>query len=256
MTKNLTLIGMSDFPEFNEGDKVSELILINARRHNITLINNDILIITQKIISKVEYRLRDLRAVNPSTEAYRIAKISDKRPQLVQLILDESQEVLRIRKGLIIVRHKLGFVCANAGIDHSNTVPNDDNNNYVLLLPENPDQSAQNIKAHIEAETGNQVGVLIIDSHGRAWRNGTTGTAIGLAGIPGLVDLRGRKDLYGYTLRATLVAAADELAAAASLLMGQADEGIPCVVARGFPYELRDSKLKELIRDEDNDLFR
>ena len=125
---------MSDFPEFNEGDKVAELILNNARRHNIPLFNHDIYIITQKIISKVEYRLRDLRAVNPSTEAYRIAKIADKRPQLVQLILDESQEVLRIRKGLIIVRHKLGFVCANAGIDHSNTVPNDDNNNYVLLL--------------------------------------------------------------------------------------------------------------------------
>ncbi len=256
MVKQLTLIGMSEFPAISGGCNIVDFLLSNARRHNISILDKDIFIITQKIISKSENRLRDLRDVNPSAEAYRIANITEKRPQLIQLILEESKEVLRIRKGLIIVKHRLGFVCANAGIDHSNTVEDDEGNNYVLLLPENPDQSAQVIKNKIEAETGKHVGVLIIDSHGRAWRNGTTGVTIGLAGIPGVVDLRGKKDLFGYTLRVTQVAAADELAAAASLLMGQADEGIPCVIARGFPYELRDSCLNELIRNEEHDLFR
>lgn len=198
----------------------------------------------------------DLRTIKPSLNAKRISRITQKNPELIQLILDESKKVLRIRKGLIIVRHKLGFVCANAGIDHSNTVQGEESRHFVLLLPEDPDKSARNIQTKIEAQTGCKVGVLIIDSHGRAWRNGTVGATIGIAGVPGIVDMRGKFDLYGYKLRATIIAAADELAAAASLVMGQADESIPCVIARGFPYPLRESNLQELIRSEKNDLFK
>lgn len=252
----LSIIPILGIPDIKSGDCLPEIIIKNARSHNIKLFNYDILVITQKIVSKSENRLVDLRLIKPSSKAKQIARITKKNPQLVQLILDESKTVLRIRKGLIIVRHKLGFVCANAGIDHSNTIPGEEASNRVLLLPEDPDKSAKKIQTDIEKKTGCKVGVLIIDSHGRAWRNGTIGTTIGIAGVPGIVDMRGKPDLYGYKLRATFIAAADELAAAASLVMGQANESIPCVIARGFPYPLRDSSLQELIRSEKADLFK
>lgn len=253
--KTLKLVGLRHIPRIKEGSNLSLLILKSARRQLFPIKNNDIVVITQKIISKSERRLVDLRSIHPSSEAIKISQLVEKTPQLVQLILDESKEVLRVRKGVIIVKHRLGFVCANAGIDHSNTVEHDPDSNYVLLLPKDPDKSARQIQVEIEKATGKQVGVLIIDSHGRAWRNGTVGTTIGAAGLPGLVDLRGKQDLFGYTLKATQVAASDELAAAASLLMGQADEAIPCVIARGFPYPLREFHLNELIRPDEEDLF-
>jgi len=175
----------------------------------------------------------------------------------VELMLGESNEVLRTRKGVIVVEHKLGFVCANAGIDHSNVMGDGDSNeDYVLLLPEDPDRSAKELREEIKQKTGKSLGVMIIDSHGRAWRNGTVGICIGLSGVPALVDERGWQDLFGYTLKATLVAVADELAAAASLMMGQAAEGTPAVHVRGFPYPLGEGTLKELIRPKDMDMFR
>lgn len=256
MNKQINLFALTEFPLIKPGDNIPDLIIENARSHNLNLLDLDIVIITQKILSKSEGRYRNLQSIIPSHKAKRLARITEKKPQLIQLILDESQQILRVRKGLIIVRHRLGFVCANAGIDHSNTSPDDQNNSMVLLLPENPDKTANEIRDSIKKKTGKEVGVLIIDSHGRAWRNGTTGTTVGISGVPGIVDLRGKKDLFGYTLRATQVAAADELAAAASLLMGQADEGIPVVIARGFPYPLRESSLKELIRSQEYDLFK
>ena len=173
-----------------------------------------------------------------------------------------------MRVGAIIVEHKLGFVCANAGIDHSNVNPPEisealredfgspNADDWVLLLPEDPDQSAVNLRNQIQNRTGKRIGILIIDSHGRAWRNGTVGAAIGIAGLPGLEDLRGKPDLFGYKLQVTQVGVADELAAAASLGMGQAAEGTPVVHARGFPYPLREASVKELIRPKDQDLFR
>jgi coenzyme F420-0:L-glutamate ligase/coenzyme F420-1:gamma-L-glutamate ligase len=155
------------------------------------------------------------------------------------------------------VEHRLGFICASAGIDHSNVRGEDGNpEDWVLLLPENPDRSALEIRFKIKVATGNRIGVMIIDSHGRAWRLGTIGTAIGISGLPGVVDKRGWQDLFGYRLKITIVAAADELAAAASLVMGEAAEGIPAVHVRGFPYPLRESSLNELIRSKENDLFR
>jgi coenzyme F420-0:L-glutamate ligase/coenzyme F420-1:gamma-L-glutamate ligase len=158
---------------------------------------------------------------------------------------------------VIIVEHRLGFVCANAGIDHSN-VKGDDiaGEEWVLLLPLDPDASAQRIREGLEAYSGARLGVLIIDSHGRAWRMGTMGVAIGVSGLPGLMDLRGRPDLFGYNLRVTQVGVADELAAGASLVMGQAAEGTPVVHVRGFPYPLREACLEELLRPKELDLFR
>ena len=254
--KSLEFIGLRGLPIVQPGDCISKLIINNARSHKIQFFNNDILIIAQKIISKSESRLIDLRTINPGKKAVFISKITMKDPRLIQLILMESEEILRMRKGLIITRHKNGFVCANAGIDHSNTVADDIELNMVLLLPEDPDKSARMIRDQISGETGKKVGVLIIDSHGRAWRNGTVGTTIGIAGVPGVVDLRGHEDMFGYKLKSTFIAAADELAAGASLLMGQANEQIPVVIARGFPYPLRESKLSELIRIKKNDLFK
>jgi coenzyme F420-0:L-glutamate ligase/coenzyme F420-1:gamma-L-glutamate ligase len=169
------------------------------------------------------------------------------------LILDESHTVLRARPGLLVVEHRLGFVSANAGIDHSNVGEIED---MVLLLPEDPDASAARLRGALEAASGTRLGVLIIDSHGRAWREGTVGVAIGVAGLPGVVDLRGRPDLFGRELRATVLGAADELAAAASLVMGQAGEGCPAVHARGFPYPLRGGRLSELLRPKERDEFR
>ena len=156
-----------------------------------------------------------------------------------------------------MVEHKLGFVCADAGIDRSNVKQDQGSGaESVLLLPEDPDRSAREIRQVLEKNTGQRIGVLIIDSHGRAWRNGTVGISIGFSGLPGIVDLRGNPDLYGYELKATQIAAVDELAAAASLMMGQADEGLPAVHVRGFPYPLQEGSFLEIPRELESDLFR
>ena len=240
-------------PIIQPGDDLVSIILASLQQAGINLSDGDILVLAQKIVSKAESRLFDLAQVTPSESAYQLAASTEKDPRLVELILRESRQVLRSRPGSIIVEHRLGFVCASAGIDHSNVQGEEE---WVLLLPENPDASAQRIRAGLEEASGNRLGVMIIDSHGRAWRLGTVGVAIGLSGIPGLVDLRGQPDLFGYTLRITLIGAADELAAGASLVMGQAAEGTPVIHVRGFPYPLSDGSLQELLRPKENDLFR
>ena len=195
--------------------------------------------------------------MKPSAQAIELAEKTEKDPRVVELILQESAEVLRHRQGLIIVEHRLGFVCANAGIDRSNVNQNDDPlNEYVLLLPENPDQSAKNIRQVLENTSQKRIGVLVIDSHGRAWRNGIVGISIGFSGLPGIVDLRGEPDLFGSQLQVTQIAVVDELSAAASLIMGQADEGLPVVHVRGFPYPLQDGSFEEMPRNREKDLFR
>ncbi|HET8562385.1 MAG TPA: coenzyme F420-0:L-glutamate ligase, partial [Candidatus Binatia bacterium] len=247
-----------------QGDDLADIVIRAVDQNYISLEREDILVFAQKIISKSEGRAVNLAAVTPSQRARDLAVQIDKDPRLVELILAESKEVLRTRPGTIIVEHKLGFVCANAGIDHSNVngpLPlgehkEETDAEWVLLLPKDPDRSAEILRDKIKARKGIRIGVLIIDSHGRAWRNGTVGMTIGLAGLPGLQDLRGQPDLFGYTLRITQVGVADELAAAASLVMGQAAEGTPVVHVRGFPYSLREGSLKELIRPEEQDLFR
>jgi len=263
----LTLTPLQRIPLIRRDDNLADIIVKSLIDSNISIQDSDILVIAQKIISKAEGRAVNLSTVTPSQRAIELAKKTEKDARVVELILQESNEILRTRVGAIIVEHKLGFVCANAGIDHSNVSPPETSEvskdfgslpaeDWVLLLPENPDLSAKNIRMQIEEKTGRHIGVTIIDSHGRAWRNGTAGVAIGISGLPGLEDLRGKPDLFGYKLQVTQVGVADELAAAASLMMGQAAEGTPVVHVRGFPYPLREGALKELIRPKEQDLFR
>ena len=253
----LTLTPLSNIPLIRQGDNLADIIIGALQATAIQLRGNDILVIAQKVVSKAEGRLVNLTTVTPSVKALELAVPTEKDPRVVELILRESNEILRTRPGAIIVEHKLGFVCANAGIDHSNVQGQGGNpEDWVLLLPECPDRSAEQIRQRIESMTNAQIGVLIIDSHGRAWREGTVGAAIGLSGLPGVLDLRGKPDLFDFHLRITQVGVADELAAAASLMMGQAAEGTPVVHARGFPYSLREGSLKELLRPKDQDLFR
>ncbi|MFZ1042646.1 MAG: coenzyme F420-0:L-glutamate ligase [Anaerolineales bacterium] len=249
----LTLTPLKDIPLIRQNDDLADIIVSSLEHTNITLEDNDIFVLAQKVVSKAEGRMANLAAVIPSPHAIELAAQIEKDTRLVELILQESNSVVRTRPGTIVVEHKLGFICANAGIDHSNVTGEDE---YVLLLPENPDQSASKIRAKIESKTNKKIGVMIIDSHGRAWRIGTEGVCIGLSGIPGVIDERGWKDLFDYTLRITVVGVADELAAAASLVMGQASEGTPIIHVRGFPYPLREGSLKELIRPKEQDLFR
>lgn len=253
----LVLSPLSTLPLIQPGDDLGEILLAALVQEDITLQEGDVLVLAQKIVSKAEGRLFNLTEVNPGPRAIELAQKTEKDARLVELMLRESRKVLRSRKGTIIVEHKLGFVCANAGIDHSNVEGSwGDSEDWVLLLPEDPDASAARIRAKLEAAAGVRLGVVIIDSHGRAWRLGTVGVTIGLSGVPGLVDLRGEPDMFGYRLRITQVGAVDELAAAASLMMGQAAERRPAVHVRGFPYPLREGSLRELIRPEEMDLFR
>ena len=251
--RELRLIALPGIPEVQRSAALCELLLAAITRSGMRLQAGDILVLAQKIISKAEGRVVQLAAVTPSEQAQDLARMAGKDPRMVELMLRESRKVLRVKPGVIIVEHKLGFVMANAGIDQSN-VPGGDA--AVLLLPQDPDAFARKLRDELCATAGVDIGVLIIDSFGRAWRNGVSGTAIGVAGLPALIDLRGSKDREGRTLKVTQVAAADELAAAASLVMGQADEGTPAVLVRGFPYALRDSSVKELLRPEAEDLFR
>lgn len=253
-TARLELTPLSGMPTVRAGDDIAELIVTALQSSAIELRAGDIFAIAQKIVSKAEGRAVCLEEVLPSDRARELGAITEKDPRLIELILRESRKILRAERGNIIVSDIRGFVMANAGIDASNVETS--NGETVLLLPENPDQSAVDIGRAILSRTGVDIGVLINDSFGRAWRMGTIGTAIGLSGMPGLIDLRGVPDRNGRQLRSTDIGAADELAAAASLVMGQADEGTPVVHVRGFPYPLRQGRAAELIRPESNDLFR
>jgi coenzyme F420-0:L-glutamate ligase/coenzyme F420-1:gamma-L-glutamate ligase len=253
----LILTALKKIPLIRHGDNLADILVNALPESDLELRNNDIFVVAQKVVSKSEGRMVNLADITPSPRAMELAPQVEKDPRLIELILRESNEVMRTRKDVIVVEHRLGFVCANAGIDHSNVMGEGDaKGEYVLLLPENPDASAKKLREEIQRKTQTNIGVMIIDSHGRAWRNGTVGICIGLSGIPALVDERGWKDLFGYTLKATVVGVADELAAAASLVMGQAAEGTPVIHVRGFPYPLSEGTLKELIRPKDMDMFR
>jgi coenzyme F420-0:L-glutamate ligase / coenzyme F420-1:gamma-L-glutamate ligase len=248
----LCLTALPGIPTVAEGDDLARLVVDAAGRAALVLAAGDILILAQKIVSKAEGRRVCLADVSPSARARDLAATVEKDPRLVELILQESREVLRAKPGVLVVVHRLGFVLANAGIDASNV----EHDESVLLLPVDPDASAERLRVGLSAAAGIALGVVINDSFGRAWRLGTVGTAIGLAGLPGLVDLRGRPDRNGRALRVSELGAADELAAAASLLMGQGDEGRPVIHARGFPYAPRAGRASELLRPPQLDLFR
>jgi coenzyme F420-0:L-glutamate ligase/coenzyme F420-1:gamma-L-glutamate ligase len=253
--QQLTFTALPDIPFIQPDDDLTAIILAGLSAAEVTLCDGDVLVVGQKVISKAEGRIVDLTHVHPSAEANALAEETGKDPHLVELILRESKEVLRKRENLIIVEHRLGFVCANAGIDRSN-VENENDGEWVLLLPEDPDKSARNLRDRIHKASGLDIGVLINDSHGRSWRMGTVGVCIGIAGFPAIVDLRGQKDLFGYTLRSTVIGLADEIAAGASALMGQAAEKQPVIHVRGLPYPLREGSMSEIIREKDLDLFR
>ena len=254
---SLTLTPLPQIPLIRPGNDLADILLSGLKSASIDLQDDDILVLAQKIVSKAEGRLVNLREVIPSERANTLAAIAEKDPRLVELILRESREILRTRPGTIIVEHRLGFICASAGIDRSNVQgEGKESDDWVLLLPEDPNRSAAEIRKRLELASNKRLGVMINDSHGRAWRLGVIGTCIGLSGIPAIVDKRGNPDLFGYRLQITLIAAADELAAAASLIMGQANEGTPAIHVRGFPYPLRESSLGELLRPRDQDMFR
>ena len=254
--RSLQLTALSDFPLVRAGDDLARMILDSLDSGGVRLETGDVLILAQKIVSKSEGRLVDLKGIDPSVRARAIAEKCRKDPRFVEIVLRESREVLRVRPGLLVVEHRLGFICANAGVDRSNIGAEQDEGEWVLLLPADPDASCRSLRGRLREMAGAEVGVVINDSHGRAWRNGIVGVAIGVAGLPALEDLRGRMDLFDYQLQITQVAAADELASAASLLMGQADEALPVVHARGFPYPMRESTMAELLRPKDEDAFR
>ncbi len=257
MTHTLTLTALPNIPLIQPGDDLCALILKSLADAGLQLQTDDVIVLAQKIVSKAEGRLVRLADVTPSARALELAPQLQKDPRHVEVILRESKEIVRMRPGVIVVEHRLGYVCANAGVDHSNVAPHaipaDDT---LLMLPLDPDRSCAELRDQLYEATGVRVGVIVNDSHGRAWRTGTVGIALGVAGVPALLDLRGTPDLFEYPLQVTQVGLADELAAAASLLMGQAAEGRPVIHIRGTPYPLRDGNAQELIRAKDMDLFR
>lgn len=250
----MQLLSLPGIPEIQPGDDVADVILQGLGRAGLVLEQGDIIAIAQKIVSKAEGRYRFLDEITPSEQAITLAPQCDKDPRLVQLVLDESVEVLRTRPGVIIVQHRLGYVHANAGIDRSNLPASE--RERVLLLPENPDGSAEKIRSVLSASFGVDIGVLINDSAGRAWREGTAGFAIGTAGFEPLCDMIGHHDRHGRPLEITRVAVADELAAAASYMMGQADESRPVIIIRGARPKLGEYPSSLLIRQKQGDLFR
>jgi len=257
----LTYFGVDGIPMVEPGDDLVDQIDRAITAMGESLVDNDVIVIAQKIISKAEDRYLDLRTVTPSEEAIALGEKVDKDPRKVQAILDESVEVVRARPGVLIVEQRNGFVQANAGIDQSNiTMGDGDPDDLCLLLPLDSDASAAKIRQEIQERFGVVVGVIINDSLGRAWRNGTLGLAIGVAGFTALEDYIGGQDIYGRELLVTQVGAADEMAAGASLVMGQTTEKTPVVVVRGYePTEPDDAELrgvKPLIRPKDMDMFR
>lgn len=251
----LRALALAGIPAVRTGDDIATLMVEAMQRSGIEPQPGDVLAIAQKIVSKAEGRMVELATVTPSPRAQALAITVEKDARLVELILRDSTEVVRHRKGVLVVEHRSGVILANAGIDASN-VGAGDGDSHVLLLPEDCNRSCRDIRERIAQRTGVTLAVIINDSLGRAWRNGTVGTALGAAGLPALLDLAGTPDLNGRALRTTEVGLADEIAACASLLMGQANEGTPAVLLRGLKLPQHDGSADELIRPRALDLFR
>jgi coenzyme F420-0:L-glutamate ligase / coenzyme F420-1:gamma-L-glutamate ligase len=248
--KRLELIGLDGIGEVRAKDSIGELIWKACSRQRIELADEDVLVVAQKIVSKAEGRIVRLEDVQPSERAIALAKQLDKEAALVEVILSESRGIIKSGERAIIVETHHGFICANAGVDQSNV-----GEKQVTLLPRDPDGSARRIRAEIQNYSGKAPGIIISDSFGRTWRLGTVDVAVGIAGIKPLKDERGLKDPYGYRLKAAVAAVADEIAAAAELVMGKT-AGVPVVVVRGCELEKEEGSVKELLRPEAEDLFR
>ncbi|MFX0032484.1 MAG: coenzyme F420-0:L-glutamate ligase [Promethearchaeota archaeon] len=262
MSNKIELIGLKDIPLIKEGDDIAKIIVEKLIANNISLQNEDILVIAQSIISKSIGRVRDLKKIKPSKKALEIYEIilpkekkfhiPTKEPELIQAILDESKEFLRTEH-VLIAETKHGFICANAGIDKSNV----EGETSLTLLPEDPDEEANKIRKALKYLTGKDVAIIISDSFGRPFRVGAVGVAIGISGITPILDKRGTYDLFGYELQSTIIGQVDSLASAAQLIMGEADEGLPVVIIRGYKFELVDkTSISEILRDKSFDLFR
>ena len=254
MSAHLELFAIPGLPMVRAGDDISAIITDAVSRAGMTLRDRDVVVIAQKIVSKAEGRGVDLATVTPTAEAIALAAKVGKDPRIVQVVLSESVRVVRSRPNLMIMQHKLGFVMANAGVDQSNVAPSD-GVQRALLLPVDPDGSAETIHAALAKRFGVRLGCVISDSFGRPWRRGTAGVAIGCAGLPSLIDLRGQPDLFGRILEVSIIGFADEIAAAASLLQGQAAEAQPVIVVRGLHWTAPDASVAELIRPPEEDLF-
>ena len=252
---SLTMIGLAGVPLVEPGDDLGAIAVAAFRANGVTPDAGDVLVVAQKIVSKAEGRYVEIATVEPSGEAISLAAEVDKDPRFVEVVLSESKRVVRRRPGLLIVEHRLGFVMANAGIDHSN-LPMADGIERVLLLPRDPDGSARRLRQQLAEAFGTDIAIIISDSFGRPWRKGTVGIALGAAGLPALIDLRGHPDLFGRELLVTETGFADEIAAAAGLLMGQADEAVPMVLVRGLRWSAPDALAAALIRPAEHDLFR
>lgn len=246
----MQLIVLKGIPKVKRGDDLAELTLRAAEKQNISLGENDVIVLGQTIVSKSEGNVIDLREVKPSKLAERMAVRLDKDPREVEVILQQSSEIVRLSH-VIISRTKHGFICANAGVDHSNVDPE-----YVTILPDDPDASATKVRDSIERKLNVNVAVIITDTQGRAFRTGCVGVAVGVAGMNPLLDLRGKQDLYGKELRVTITSPADALAAAATAVMGEANEGTPVVVVKGTSYDRSYGSARELVMPPEEDLFR
>jgi coenzyme F420-0:L-glutamate ligase/coenzyme F420-1:gamma-L-glutamate ligase len=251
----ITLTPIPDIPLVRPGDDLAALLIAACERSRLALAENDIVVVAQKIVSKAEGCYVDLVRVQPSPRAQTLAAEVGKDPRLVEVILGEARRVVRRRAGVLIVEHRLGFIMANAGVDRSNVDPAL-GVEPVLLLPRDPDASAAALRERLAAHFRSQLAVVITDSWGRAWRRGTIGVALGAAGLPALMDMRGRPDLFGHELRVTQTGFVDEIASAASLIMGQADEAQPAVLVRGLTWSGAPAPAATLIRAAEEDLFR
>jgi len=251
----MKLTALENLPEIRPGDALAAVLLTALEQNGIALTDGDVVAVCQKIVSKAEDRFVALDTVAPSARARDLAQVCEKDPRFVEVVLRQASQVVRCAKDVLIVRHRLGFVVANAGVDQSNI---ENAASHVLLLPEDPDRSATEIRDAIVAKLGVRVGVVITDSFGRPWRLGVCGTCIGCAGLVPLVDMRGRPDRVGRPLRVTQIAVADAIAAAAALVMGEADEGRPIVIVSGISSEFVavDGPAMRLIRPPEADLFR
>jgi coenzyme F420-0:L-glutamate ligase/coenzyme F420-1:gamma-L-glutamate ligase len=250
---NIEIIPIYLHADVRPNDKLEILILESIKKSRQTLLNDDILVIAHKIVSKSENRIVELRKIEPSSRSIVIAKEQEKDPRIVELILNESTQIVRNSRGIIIVETNQGLVCANAGIDQSNV---EDGYNHAVLLPIDPDKSARKIKASLKKKTGKDIAVIISDTFGRPFREGQTNVAIGIAGMEPLRSYIGKTDMYGKKLRVTQIAIADEIASAAELVMGKASR-IPIVIIRGYGYQRsQKSTISQLIRSRKKDLFR
>lgn len=250
--RKMEIVPLADFPLVNGPCDLGALVVACLKQNQQALQQGDVLVVAHKVVSKAEGRIVYLNTVSPSAHALELAQLTGKEPALLEVILSQTRRIVRQSSGVILCENQLGIVCANAGVDRSNA-----GEDRAVLLPQDPDRSARALRQAVEEAFQVRAGVLVADSHGRPWREGAVGLCIGLSGIHPFIDYRGRRDLYRYQMQSEIECVADELCAAATLVMGQAQEGIPLALVRGAPVTLDEAATAAaLLRDPARDLFR